>query len=307
VLAQVLDSDPAHTTLALVSDQERGLAALAVGNVVKNEYDFQLWVIEEETGTSASTPSVLSSLVHMLQTGTDQSRRRALYAISSAARGNPDVQATLRDKIVIPASDADAGVSISISTILDKSYLKGSAELKRKTLAFVADMLEEYFYIQQQIQNPEGILLEDADQISGTQLMEQLHSLRPLGKEFCNEQWWSASLHTLDLTIRELQRNQKELSEGKVQECDATEDAFFSCSDPNTPRSPVSTLRALAENAVSTLQHIQEACPQVMDRLVIEDIFQRAAEWAKQAGDASGDVLGSLSLPSAPQLKGSID
>ena len=70
--------------------EERGIIALTLGNAVKSDYDFQLWVLENEA-------ICLHGLLEMLESSDsdDILRRRALYALSSAARGNPDVQSLL--------------------------------------------------------------------------------------------------------------------------------------------------------------------------------------------------------------------
>ena len=73
--------------------EERSLAASVIGNAVKSDYDFQLWVLEDGA-------QCLRGLLSMLHSGKDDViRRRALYALASASRGNSDVQEALLDWI----------------------------------------------------------------------------------------------------------------------------------------------------------------------------------------------------------------
>ena len=106
-------------------------------------------------------------------------RRRALYALSSAARGNPDVQSILlsmespsktKDKSELAENAMNNNRFAMILHDLTESYIVNGAagvaetmdfppsiELIRKIFAFVSDMLAEYQYLQEQIENPQGL------------------------------------------------------------------------------------------------------------------------------------------------------
>lgn len=337
VLAQVLAPD--H--LDVVSDEERGLAALAIGNSVKNQYEFQLWVLDKERVATQDTvaemseddrnlasskaspykydyPTLLSSLLRLLETGSDQSRRSALYAVSAAARGNLDVQAALRDHLVA----ADPVVDIDASALLLQRFDDGSAELRRKIFAFVSDMLEEQYYIQEKIRNPENFLIDGDASGQELELMKQLHALRPLGKSFCTAQWAQAGWQSLDATVLEL------VSEtAAIQECLATavaaavvdqpdctakdpaDDALVAADDEQqaqdarcspsillsaAKRQEVAILRALVENSLSALRHMYLACPPAaQDEAEIarhSRSLRDARTWAQRVGDFSAEV-----------------
>jgi hypothetical protein len=353
VLAQALA--PEHKDV--VTDEERGLAALAIGNSIKNQYEFQVWVLDKEmvlvssasdtvTETSEGKslkarsyqyyPSLLSSLLHLLETGSDQSRRSAMYAVSSAARGNLDVQAALRDNMaaVEPAAAAAAAAApVDISALLLLRLGDGSAELRRKIYAFISDMLEEFYYIQEQIRNPENFLIDGDASGQELELMKQLHALRPLGKGFCTAQWASSGWHSLDAAVQALVT---ETAEAKIQEClavqtertakdseaAAAESESIDDIDDNLQvrcspsvlftaekRPQVTAWRALAENALSTLRHMRMACPQSAQDEAEAALHSRSLRdvraWAQRVGDFAGEVDQlAASLQAAPDLAG---
>jgi hypothetical protein len=335
VLAQVLA--PEH--LGMFLDEERGLAALAIGNSVKNQYEFQLWVLDKErvatqdnvaeisedakdlAGSKAgahqySYPALLSSLLRLLETGSDQSRRSALYAVSAASRGNLDVQAALRDHLTA----AEPVVDVDVSALLLLRFDDGSAELRRKIFAFISDMLEEQYYIQEQIRNPENFLIDGDASGQELELMKQLHALRPLGKSFCMAQWMHAGWQSLDATVLELVSETSAIQEclatavavADKPECaakDSVDDALVAADDEQqaqdarcspsillsaAKRQEVAILRALLENSLSALRHMYLACPQgAQDKAEIarhSRSLRDARTWAHRVGDFSAEV-----------------
>ena len=190
--------------------EERGMIALTLGNAVKNDYDFQLWVLEDDA-------ICLHGLLDMLGSGDsdDLVRRRALYALSSAARGNSDVQEYLLNTTSHTEQGDGVRTTSRIVVILQElteAYITGTAieediltstpstpslELVRKIYAFVSDMLHEHNYLQEQIRNPQKLDLGDlqidvgngegevSESALAGQLMAQLHTIRLLGVCFC--------------------------------------------------------------------------------------------------------------------------
>jgi hypothetical protein len=135
-------------------EEVQAAAAWAIGTAIKNDYDFQLWVLQTVSeskaavmernellkarkesflhgdsnynqsaqvdieaatmaaATAAATaaaaasdePKCIQLLVHLLTSGSDLTKRRALYAISAAARGNQDVQRALQVVQLLPSA-----------------------------------------------------------------------------------------------------------------------------------------------------------------------------------------------------------
>lgn len=73
----------------------------------------------------------------MLEVDDEMSVRRALYALSSAARGNADVQAALQEK---------GQIHSRLDALLGRCYGE-SVEIERKIWSFISDMLDEISYI----------------------------------------------------------------------------------------------------------------------------------------------------------------
>jgi hypothetical protein len=317
------------------------LAALAIGNSVKNQYEFQLWILDKEPvaildaapeasedksnlARSKSSPhqyypSLLSSLLRLLETGSDQSRRSALYAVSASARGNLDVQAALRDNL---AAAMDPAASVDVSALLLQRLEDGSAELRRKIFAFISDMLEEQYYIQEQIRNPENFLIDGDASGQELELMKQLHALRPLGKSFCTSQWALTGWQSLDATVLELASETSAIQDclaaaGEVEPKCSTQEAVaaldedlaaaaeeehtrddVSCSPSvllsTTKRHEATILRALVENSLSALRHMYLACPPLaQDEAEVarhSRSLRDARTWAQRVGDFSGEV-----------------
>jgi len=251
------------------TDEEQGLAALALGNAIKNQYDFQKWVLEP-----TAQPTLLLRLLHLLAAGSEKSKRRALYAISSAARGNLDVQASLRDFRA-------EGAGPSLSAMLLREMAGGAEaeaemELPRKVLAFVADMLEEHTFIQGTMASPADLaepgLSEEQAQAQVAEILAQLAALQPVGEHFCDAEWVRAGFRALARSTQLLQAH-GQLSVGAA-----------------LPRS-YTTPRAVAENAVTMLGKIVD-CPRLSPHATHGElrILHDAIAWAHAAGDSAGDI-----------------
>lgn len=148
----------------------RAVAAWAVGTAVKNTYDYQLWTLEgweiPTTATTAMEGSTVSSFVSCLDllvqalgsapTATNEQyelQKRALYALSSAMRGNMDVQNAL---LGMPIPSAD-GTSVEVRYVhylhlLATQHAQTPVELVRKVWAAAADLLEERAYIRGELE-----------------------------------------------------------------------------------------------------------------------------------------------------------
>lgn len=147
----------------------RTVAAWAVGSAVKNTYDYQLWALESIDSVQAdqTVPAVtcLELLVGALATppGDDadpseqlqryELQKRVLYALSSAMRGNMDVQDAIL-RMPVPSDDNAATVEVQYIYHLHKlarEYTTTPAELLRKVWAAAADLLEERSYIRREL------------------------------------------------------------------------------------------------------------------------------------------------------------
>lgn len=184
-----------------------------------------------------------------------------------------DVQESL-----IRTDDVQKNLSMS-SFLLERMLGAQSLEMKRKVLALASDMLEEFIFIQNQLQSPDisvsGELSEDAAHAVLKDALVQLRALKPLGAHFCTAEWGQASFGTLSTSVASLQE-QAEKAHGL---------AAQSIQQPTL-------LRAIAENAVHVLNRLHSACPDVRLSAVenADGILQEAISWAQLAGDSAGDV-----------------
>lgn len=156
----------------------RSLAAWVIGTAVKNSYDFQLWLLEPINLNSSynnETTTALNLLINefslSIQEGSPEFhelQRRVLYALSSASRGNTDVQEVLCGKNF---DDILFQFATSNATIIDVS---------RKVWALVADMLEERSYIRGEL----------SDSLSSNPIeLHQIEQLKLLGDKICTLDW----------------------------------------------------------------------------------------------------------------------
>ncbi len=162
------------------SDRVRSLTAWAIGTTIKNNYDYQLWVLERIPNYQHANDSHVTCLDLLTHTfGTfDNHRnsdsnfelyRRVLYALSAAVRGNIDVQDVLLNDRVFMATMKD---------ILLQHSTRMNNELERKIWTLVTDILDEVAYIKQQLVNSKDINAEVAKELS---------NMRLLGEEVCRD------------------------------------------------------------------------------------------------------------------------
>ena len=360
----------------------RGLVALVLGTAVKNNYDFQLWLLEDEHGNDGNSgingnsgiegnsgyknKDTLVWLIQLLKAKDERVQRRALYALSSAARGNADIQEVILDITVPTASTTSTSTTETLTQepelesqkikknatdektvllLLEQSLLPilqangpgsslPSAELVRKAVAFSVDMLEEYSYIQQQIANPSGISVPLADGSEGLtsqaaleavsmQLMQQLHALRPLGAQICTETWSGAIYGVFTETVAVLTRDGEEDTdsgnktteveievevEGKQSLLSGLKQKIGLGSNKGNKASvldvstvvPTSTLRAIAESSLGSLQYMQQHCPAASVSVSsvstsLSELLQLLEAWCDRAGDRAGELRESVS------------
>jgi len=179
--------------------------AWTIGTVVKNNYDYQLWLLEDvETVPSAGNRSAncLNMLVRCLSSETNytqETQRRILYAISSGARGNADIQeALLATKVFLVNSEGDDNVSSFLELfyeLADRSQRDSTVEISRKIWALVSDMLDERQYIRQELLQ---IVSGDLSESARASVDEEISTLSLLGDRFCASEWATLAKVQLD-------------------------------------------------------------------------------------------------------------
>lgn len=198
-------------------------AVQCIGTAVKNDYDFQLWVLEVAGGQEAGgeNRSVLEVLTAALHEATlrvssadgrsapqkekddlDELLRRVLYALSAASRGNLDVQSALSATTTSTETSGSGSGSAARPSFVDQLKIcvespELSVGVKRKCWHIVSDLLDEMVYIRhdvadeyaatktlQEVAGGEG---GGAD-VSAAELAESvlqiLKTLRPMGLSF---------------------------------------------------------------------------------------------------------------------------
>lgn len=158
----------------------RSLTAWAIGTTIKNNYDYQLWVLEAIPYYQTMNNSIVTCLDLLIRAfGTFDNRsnsdnnfelyRRVLYALSAAVRGNIDVQDFLLNNPVFMTT---------MKEILLHHSTRMNNELERKIWTLVTDILEEVAYIKQQLITSNEV---NAD------VAKELLSMRLLGEEVCRD------------------------------------------------------------------------------------------------------------------------
>ena len=166
-------------------DNIRALAAWCVGTAVKNNYDYQLFTLDKDGAT-------IRELVVLLEQGSIEAKRKALYAISAASRGNTDVQSALMRE--------DIKFLAILKTILiegiqgDREVNASTLELDRKIWSFVGDMLEEKAYV-------EGEFLHSIPEDRIEEAMDQLNGMQFIGSAFNNDDWLSLLSSAFEKTL----------------------------------------------------------------------------------------------------------
>jgi hypothetical protein len=148
--------------------RQKALSAWAIGTAVKNDYDYQLWVLETVNITNHSHDSfqivqksglqlLVDLLISMPKVADEDSvaydiddvQRKALYAISAAVRGNPDVQQALMS-IKIPVHIALALVSpVTFSSYDDSIATTGGLQVSPDVLSSLSKStsFSDYIYL----------------------------------------------------------------------------------------------------------------------------------------------------------------
>lgn len=124
-------------------------------------------------------------------------RRYVLYAISSASRGNSDVQAALLD-IQIPNNNATLNLENNSLFLkyMRELVLETHPTVTRKVWALVSDMLEEREYIR-------GEFISELGDDVPLDVIEQINSIKLLGDEFCGEFWRNSASNVMKRILDE--------------------------------------------------------------------------------------------------------
>ena len=171
---------------------------------MKNSYEYQLYTLE--TTAAAPEQSVLKRLVELLRTPDTLAQRKALYALSAAARGNTDVQAALLHSTDVQAAvdeegEGDGmeiegdGKAIAFEEILYQIVTQcivatvaspgsGPVDVERKVWSFISDMLEELTFVRTE-------LLDELSAAQREEAAEQLKDVHAslLGARFLTSRW----------------------------------------------------------------------------------------------------------------------
>ena len=149
------------------SSSIRAKAAWAVGTTTKNSYEYQLWVLDfvrlNESGNSSEV-TCLQLIMEMLDDSIDLSSRsnvtlenavefqkRTLYALSSALRGNLDVQQKILENY------GESPYSSILSHLSGVSSANSSPQVVKKVITLLSDLLEEHEYIRYQLPQEIGL------------------------------------------------------------------------------------------------------------------------------------------------------
>eukprot|EP01041_Mallomonas_annulata_P010983 gene10983-22947_t len=218
------------------SDNLRMRAAWIMGTAVKNNYDYQLWFLESTNTTNTSNGSSNSTcvelLVAMLNSTHEDCKRKALYAISSAARGNTDIQQVLLQTPFLQY--------IHYILSYDPNFV--SYEIRRKIWAFISDMLEESYYIRHD-------LIQELKLLNSTSTaIEQVLQLELLGDNFCSKSWANLAKSSL-ITHSDSIRN-KRIS--------------------NLYNEKQSVINAYMNNIMKCIMSISQQSPDVIDVVEVE-------------------------------------
>ena len=182
--------------------------ALCVGTAVKNNYDYQMWVLEVPSPLENRTDQSESG-IPLIQAMADSLRREALdgtsssvpdwtrterlglvnnllYGVFAACRGNIDVQEAIQTSAAsfLPSLTqlVQAVIAPSVGLPPDGQTDSLRTAVLRKVWAFVSDMLEEWLYIH----GPGGL----ASGEHGEEVREAALRLHPLGALIVRNPWW---------------------------------------------------------------------------------------------------------------------
>lgn len=227
----------------------RTLAAWAVGSAMKNSYDYQLWLLENvEISTKYNTTGI-DLLLQMLYDASHASnsvdvdfQKRALYAISSALRGNLDIQ----DQVLFKGSLEDKKYNIFQCLKVLAMKNDTTPEVMRRIWSLASDILEEREYIRQQLQDElekeKFAGVSDTQNVSQTTLsqaqiaLEAITSNPLMGDYFLEEFWVDLAVHVLSKYLGKISSAVNVTSE--------------------VDHSELLSLRAAVRNVVTSLQYL---------------------------------------------------
>ena len=243
-----------------ISNEELSLAAWVMGTAVKSDYDFQLWVLEQSSHSTTSPCSCLTSLLHLLHSGSEDQQKKALYAITSATRGNMDVQQALQlpdpySFASTTSGSASGTTTINFISLLSSLSTSGSSDLQRKVWSFVSDMMSEVSHLNM---NPDQEYIaipsegenenNNDDNISpGAFLVSE--GIVPLGHSFCNIEWMESLSISLEEQLIYLKKGK-----GWWQRLPG-----ISGSNSNIDKNRI-VYRATIESILSTILQVDTAC-----------------------------------------------
>lgn len=244
------------------SNEIRASAAWAIGTAIKNNYDYQLWTLEKHDLYAhfrvENKTSTIDLLLDIIESTTDSDvndlhfQRKALYALTSAARGNPEVQLE-----VLKSSQTLPGTFLKIVNKFNFDVLTSKVVDVKNTNAprvwgFILDLIEERRYVKSELLGNESSVKLPQHAV------EELLSLRLLGDEFVKPIWinkviesilillhielqvddsydFSAALHQLEDSNKDKARVAAISSNDDNEEDAATSNDGASCSRQNAP------------------------------------------------------------------------
>ena len=146
-----------------------------------------------------------------------------------------------------------------------------------KIFAFASDMLEEYEFIEAQIQNPVELPLDraisnqEAAAYSAAEILKQLHALKPLGATFCVSEWSEAASRGIQTAVEELEQT--------------------------TDKAKLAVQQSLAKNALLTLAAMKRVCGDDIVSTSNKDLeyIDKLMIWAIGAGQVGEDLASDVS------------
>ena len=187
------------------------MAAWVIGTSIKNNYEFQLWVLQPVTPAGIIA---IDLLVDILQSSDgsmlshDALHRRSLYALTAAARGNVDVQQRIMHRGFV-TSDSQPFVDTLMRNInvlqshfyLQKSQVTSNADSEPdayphqllKLWLFISDLIEERRFLIRDLVQEHSIPEES---------LSDILQLKMLGQEFCTKEWISFMLSSAELATQ---------------------------------------------------------------------------------------------------------
>jgi uncharacterized protein Yka (UPF0111/DUF47 family) len=180
--------------------------------------------------------------------GEDALLRRSLYAVSSAARGNPDVQQALLEALQIADVPYNSSFLWSLEQ-LSNPCLRSSVEVARKVWAFVVDMLDEREYAR--------VTLYGSPEFT-PQMREELLALPLLGDHFCTSNWAYAAHNAI---VGILERYPYELLSKLFADYSENQEHAYELIDTDVMGlGEQSAMRSTLESISLTVSHLEDQC-----------------------------------------------